>query len=1193
VKETLPPTSDHSVDRLIAEYLQAIEAGKIPSREELLTQHPSHANELNRFFADYDRMDRGAASLRVTGPHTTDFAETTHGTLLMVRYFGDYELLEEIARGGMGVVYKARQVSLARLVALKMLLKGEHASTKDAARFQTEAESAASLDHPNIVPIFEIGSHEGRQYLAMKFIEGQSLAKVPRGDARTEAARLLTIARAVHFAHQRGVLHRDLKPGNILVDDAGTHFVADFGLAKRIDAQVSLSETGDVIGTPRYMPPEQANGRKDLTTAVDTYALGVILYERLTGRTPYQGQTLLEILRQLREEEPAKPRSIVPTLDRDLETICVKCLEREPGQRYASTGELAEELDRWLRGEPIQARPVGQMERAWRWCKRYPLVSGLSAGVAASLLLATGLSLGLANWALGEKTRANENADRANEATDRAETVLAKSFLRPFDGRLADTAIPNVTDLQVVPLWELAQNRGERVWFKTIEEALKEPRTMRQLVGNANTLLHAAVGLDPAKRAKVAELLLGGLRDPGRKEQHTDYALLLVSLGGLSDGEANLVAQELVAGLPCDQATKKADLFASVADSLGQLSQQLNNQVAVQACDWLVTVQERADSVNDELEFPDFKSDHYASVEGALKRLALRLEPADAGTLASRLTSTFTRKYRYTLETRAETLVAFVERLPPTANSQFREQAARAILRDVKQANEAKLIVPELYQYLAAALVTIAEPLEVSLRDQIFVEAATMLGAWPLSHANYSRNHNGVYGFKLIAPFLNSSDAEDFTKALATAAMKETKSDGFDLLAEASVASSQNARASVVATSLGVIAERIVKEPDNNRVLRSTVASAMPHQIATLIADRLADYIVSKKADVAKGHIARMLAKVANRLDQQTAIAVCLKASIPLFTAIDDEQNDRLYDRVDGLQELAPFLQSVELKSFRFQVMTRLVDKIRIPTNAKYVRILATAIAKLTSSPASEDEMAYCRIAMHEVQAEITRCTSHYELPGLVDVQLALAKHVEADFAKSIFTGIITKLVQSTEHNPNYEAGPSYLTANLKCVNYLERDKADAHAVHIFSWFEPMWHSSDGMQLYADDVPKLSMFIFHRIDRIELASRAGSIAAALTTPSLLSLTECMRAAEPFPARFSDEFMVELLHRPVAVGPWRRAILDALGTRHRRHFRDQWDFVRFAQERKLPLAFTASPKRQLANSTIFHGSSFKN
>ncbi|MGC3971083.1 MAG: serine/threonine-protein kinase [Pirellulales bacterium] len=413
MNEELPPTTDHSVDRLIAEYLQAIEAGRNPSREELIAQYPAHEDELTRFFADFDRIDRGAASLRVSGSHTTVFVGEKQTTLPTVRYFGDYELLEVIARGGMGVVYKARQVSLARLVALKMLLKGEHASSKDAARFQTEAEAAAAIDHPNIVPIYEIGSHDGRQYLAMKFIDGQSLASVPRSNAHTEAARVLIISKAVHFAHQRGVLHRDLKPGNILVDDTGTHYVADFGLAKRIDAQVSLSETGDIVGTPRYMAPEQANGKRDLTTAVDTYALGVILYERLTGRTPYNGLTMLEIIRQLRDEEPVKPSSIVPTLDRDLETICLKCLDREPGQRFASTGDLADELERWIRGEPIQARPVGRVERTWRWCKRNRTFAGLTAGIAFVLIAATVISTILFWWALGEKSRADTSADKA------------------------------------------------------------------------------------------------------------------------------------------------------------------------------------------------------------------------------------------------------------------------------------------------------------------------------------------------------------------------------------------------------------------------------------------------------------------------------------------------------------------------------------------------------------------------------------------------------------------------------------------------------------------------------------------------------------------------------------------------------------------------------------------------------------
>jgi serine/threonine-protein kinase len=262
------------------------------------------------------------------------------------------------------------------------------ATERDVARFRAEAEAAANLDHPHIVPIYEVGEHDGQQYYAMRYVEGTSLARRPRIDARGEARLLAAVAGAVHHAHRRGVLHRDLKPSNILVDTAGAPLVADFGLAKRVDADRSLTESGAIIGTPRYVAPEQAAGRKDLTVAADVYSLGVVLYERLTGQTPFTGETVLEVLRQAREAEPPRPSSVCPGLDRDLETICLKCLEKEPVKRYASAEALADDLERWLRGEPIAACPVGQGERLWRWCRRNPVVAGLSAGLAAVLLSA-------------------------------------------------------------------------------------------------------------------------------------------------------------------------------------------------------------------------------------------------------------------------------------------------------------------------------------------------------------------------------------------------------------------------------------------------------------------------------------------------------------------------------------------------------------------------------------------------------------------------------------------------------------------------------------------------------------------------------------------------------------------------------------------------------------------------------------
>src|SRR6516165_5444256 len=242
------------LDALIADYLQQVEPGNVPDRESLLAAHPDLAERLRAFFADYDQLDRQAAELRLSADlnRTTDIPGPA-GELPRVRYFGDYELLEVIARGGMGVVYKTRQVSLNRLVALKMILRGELATPRDVARFRAEAEAAANLDHPHIVPIYEVGEHDGQHYYAMRFVEGTSLARRPRADARTEARLLATVARAVHYAHQHGILHRDVKPSNILVDSAGTPFVTDFGLAKRVDADRSLTESGALVGTPRYM----------------------------------------------------------------------------------------------------------------------------------------------------------------------------------------------------------------------------------------------------------------------------------------------------------------------------------------------------------------------------------------------------------------------------------------------------------------------------------------------------------------------------------------------------------------------------------------------------------------------------------------------------------------------------------------------------------------------------------------------------------------------------------------------------------------------------------------------------------------------------------------------------------------------------------------------------------------------------
>jgi hypothetical protein len=394
---------EQRINELIAAYLKAVDAGQAPDRREWLARYPDLADEVEAFLADNEQVSRLAEVLRAP---TEPPADPPPGST--VHYFGDYELLEEIARVGMGVVYKARQISLNRVVALKVILAGQLASKDDVQRFRTEIEATANLDHPNIVPLYEVGEYDGQQFFTMKLIEGSNLARqeAQLKEQPREAARLLAVvARAVHYAHQRGIIHRDLKPANVLLDGAGQPLVTDFGLAKRIEGSPALTQTGAILGTPSYLAPEQASGKKGATTAVDVYGLGAILYELLTGRPPFRAETPLDTVVQVLEQEPESPRQLNRKIDRDLETVCLKCLRKEPAKRYGSAEKLAEDLERWLRGEPVHARPIRLGGRLVKWVKRRPFI----ASFAAVVVLVSLLSLGFVRWQ-GEK----EDADRAH-----------------------------------------------------------------------------------------------------------------------------------------------------------------------------------------------------------------------------------------------------------------------------------------------------------------------------------------------------------------------------------------------------------------------------------------------------------------------------------------------------------------------------------------------------------------------------------------------------------------------------------------------------------------------------------------------------------------------------------------------------------------------------------------------------------
>jgi serine/threonine-protein kinase len=329
-----------------------------------------------------------------------------------------YEILAELGRGGMGVVYKARQKSLNRVVALKMVIAGEYASPEACVRFLGEAEVVASLHHPNIIQVYEFGNHEGYPYFTLEYVEGGSLDMRLDGTpwpAAEAAETIETLARAIRAAHKKGIVHRDLKPGNILLDAEGTLKVTDFGLAKRVKGASGLTQSGSIVGTPSYMAPEQAAGRnKAIGTATDIYALGAILYELVTGRPPFKAETPVDTIMQLVEQEPVPPTRLNPKCPRDLETICLKCLQKEPAKRYDTAKELADDLRRFRDGEPIKARPIGRRERLQRWVRKRPAAAALIAvsALAAVALLVVGWTYNL------HLKSALKDAEVARQATE-------------------------------------------------------------------------------------------------------------------------------------------------------------------------------------------------------------------------------------------------------------------------------------------------------------------------------------------------------------------------------------------------------------------------------------------------------------------------------------------------------------------------------------------------------------------------------------------------------------------------------------------------------------------------------------------------------------------------------------------------------------------------------------------------------
>jgi serine/threonine-protein kinase len=439
--------------------------------------------------ADVVDTDLGETSSAVPrGEPATEGPDSKTKRSAVPQTVASYEVISVLGRGGMGIVYKARQRGLKRLVALKMILSGGHASEQELARFRAEAEAVARLQHPNIVQIYEVGEEKGLPFFSLEFVDGSNLNKKIAGTPlppREAAALLQKLAEAMHYAHEHGIIHRDLKPSNVLLTRDGAPKVGDFGLAKQLD-NAGQTQSGAVMGTPSYMAPEQASGKtKEIGPGTDVYALGATLYECLTGRPPFRASTTPETLHQVVSEEPVPPARLNPATPRDLETICLMCLQKDRTKRYDSAADLAEDLRRFQAGEPIKARPVGPAERLWRWCKRNPRVAALS-GAAAALIVGWAVSASALAWGLKLQTdiahenekKAKDNEEQAIKSADYARTQ--KDIAQQNEKRAKDTA--GATVEQMIDLGKAMESRLQSK--RLALDASPEMRGLReQLIG--------------------------------------------------------------------------------------------------------------------------------------------------------------------------------------------------------------------------------------------------------------------------------------------------------------------------------------------------------------------------------------------------------------------------------------------------------------------------------------------------------------------------------------------------------------------------------------------------------------------------------------------------------------------------------------------------------------------------------------
>jgi hypothetical protein len=1076
-------------------------SGEHPTEEEYRHRFPDAPAVLDRIFpARGAASDPGGSTLAVPDGQPDGPADEQQPAI------PGYEVLGIVGKGGFGRVHRARQVGLNRVVALKVILLGEHADAAERQRFRREAEVIARLQHPHIVQVYEVGEHAGRPFFAMEYCPGGSLAEqLARSPLEPAPAAALVerLASAMHAAHQKGVVHRDLKPANVLLGSDGKPRITDFGLAKKLDEH-GQTRTGAILGTPSYMAPEQAAGKKEVGPAADVYALGAVLYECLTGRPPFKAATSFDTILQVIGDEPVPPRQLNAKVPKDLETICLKCLHKEQARRYASAAELAADLKRWQAGEPILARPVGRAERVVKWVRRRPVIAALSAAVVVALLAGTGVSLSF-KWQKDREAAASaqslaEKEKETRAALEAVEDNLAVGLMRPL-GHEAKAGPLN--DIELEALEELARlpKERDRVRVLFIRRALEKPGTARQL----------------DRRLEEALIATVGLRQDLRRKAMQEAALRLLEES--TPRETKVICARLLAELWCDEEAWAGSAAAFLVDEMSRAASPVLLHELLQSFAALagrVPAEQTATLAGRLLELAARRTDPYfllAAQSQVFAALAGRVPAEQAGTLAGRIVELAAKPTNPSfLYVQSQFLAALAGRVPA-------EQAGTLAGRLLELA--ARPTDPYFLRAQSHAFAALA--------GRVPAEQAGTLAGRIVELAAKRTNPYFLFALsRAFAALAGKVPAEQAAKQTATLAgrllelaARRTDPDYLLDLSESFAALAGWAPAEQTATLAGRLLELAAKPTDDPYSLRTQ------SQVFAALAGR----VPAKQA----GTLARRIVELAARRTDRDSLRALSQAFAALAGWAPAEQAGTVAGRIVELAGEVTDLDSLLALSRSFSA---LAGKVPAEQAGKQAATLTGRIFELAADQRDPDSLL-------EVSAAFAALADRVSSER-VDKQAAmLADRIVKVASMELHPGSLRKLSQAfaalAGRVPSERVGKQAATL-ARHIGELAARGTD--------------ESLPALSLASASLPGKRT----KRDTSRLVLRLAALSHRYRNNS-----EVVGALDRLLPQLGPDVILEALKRPGCVGSARAALIAHLGRRQQRSFRDVWELVDHLKE----------------------------